>query len=140
MHGFRWQDRADYLSCEPGSSPDVLDQIIGQGDGTNVNFPLKKTYGQVYLPFERIIEKPDAGSVRVAVGGVEKTDGTDFSVDPTSGIVTFLSGSIPGSGAAITAGFRFDVPVRFDTDFLEINLTAFDAGDIPNIPLVEVRL
>lgn len=140
LHGFRWLDRADYLSGALGSMPDVLDQIIGQGDGANADFPLKKTYGQIYLPFERIIEKPDAGSVRIAVGGVEKTDGMDFTVDPTTGIVTFLSGSIPGPGAAISAGFRFDVPVRFDTDFLEINFTAFDAGDIPNIPLIEVRL
>ena len=140
LHAFRWQDRADYLSGEPGSAPDFLDQTIGQGDGTNADFPLKKTYGQTHLPFERIIEKPEAGSVRVAVGGVEQTAGTDFTVDTTTGMVTFLSGSIPGSGVAVTAGFRFDVPVRFDTDFLEINLTAFDAGDIPNIPLIEVRL
>jgi len=140
LHAFRWQDRADYLSGEPGSAPDVLDQIIGLGDGTNADFPLKKTYGQVHLPFERSIEKPVADSVRIAVGGVEQIEGTDFTVDTITGIVTFLSGSIPASGAAITAGFRFDVPVRFDTDFMEINLTAFDAGDIPNIPLVEVRL
>ncbi len=140
LHAFRWHDRMDNLSGEPGSTPDILDQIIGQGDGANADFPLKKTYGQVYLPFERIIGKPEASSVRVAVGGVESTDGTDFTVDTTTGIVTFLSGSIPAPGIAITAGFRFDVPVRFDTDFLEINLTAFDAGDIPNIPLIEVRL
>lgn len=140
LHAFRWHDRADHLSGNPGTTPDVFDQILGLGDGVGADFPLKKTYGQIHLPFERIIEKPEAGSVRIAVGGVEQTDGTDFTVDSTSGIVTFLPDSIPASGAAITAGFKFDVPVRFDTDFLEINLSSFDAGDIPNIPLVEVRL
>jgi uncharacterized protein (TIGR02217 family) len=42
-------------------------------------------------------------------------------------------------GAVVTAGFRFDVPVRFDTDRLDIDLSAFTAGEIPAIPLVEIR-
>ena len=40
----------------------------------------------------------------------------------------------------MTAGFLFDVPVRFDTDYLEVDLSAFAAGVIPKIPLVEIRL
>jgi uncharacterized protein (TIGR02217 family) len=64
----------------------------------------------------------------------------DFTLDVTTGVVTFLPGSIPGIGAEVTAGFAFDVPVRFDTDQLSINLTNFAAGDIPEIPVVEVRL
>ena len=52
--------------------------------------------------------------------------------------MTFRAGSIPVAGAAITAGFEFDVPVRFDTDFLDIDLTAFEAGAIPKIPLIEI--
>jgi uncharacterized protein (TIGR02217 family) len=62
----------------------------------------------------------------------------DFSLDTTTGLVTFVDA--PASGARITAGFRFDTPVRFDTDYLEIDLAAFEAGDIPKIPLVEVLL
>jgi uncharacterized protein (TIGR02217 family) len=84
--------------------------------------------------------KPVAGSVRVAVGGTEVAEGTAFSIDTTTGIVTFHSGHIPASSAAVTAGFLFDVPVRFDTDYLEVDLSAFAAGAIPKIPLVEVRL
>ena len=41
-------------------------------------------------------------------------------------------------GAAVTAGFLFDVPVRFDTDRLDIELTSFDAAEAPAIPLIEV--
>jgi uncharacterized protein (TIGR02217 family) len=54
-------------------------------------------------------------------------------------VVTFLPGHIPAIGAAVTAGFHFDVPVRFDTDYLEVDLSAFAAGMIPKIPLVEIK-
>ena len=77
--------------------------------------------------------------MRVAVAGTEVAEGTAFTVDTTTGIVTFLAGHIPASGAAVTAGFLFDVPVRFDTDYLEVDLSAFAAGAIPKIPLVEIR-
>jgi len=66
-------------------------------------------------------------------------EGVAFTCDVTTGLVTFLPGHIPGPGAAVTAGFLFDVPVRFDTDYLEVDLSAFAAGAIPKIPLVEIR-
>jgi len=76
--------------------------------------------------------------VRVAVAGVEAGEGTEFICDATTGLVTFTTGHEPAIGAAVTAGFLFDVPVRFDTDYLEVDLSAFAAGAIPKIPLVEV--
>ena len=57
----------------------------------------------------------------------------------TTGIVTFQAGHIPALGAGVTAGFLFDVPVRFDTDYLEIDLSAFAAGAIPKIPVLEIK-
>jgi uncharacterized protein (TIGR02217 family) len=81
--------------------------------------------------------KPVAGSVRVAVAGVELA-AEAFAVDAASGRVSLMQA--PAAGAAVTAGFEFDVPVRFDTDFLDIDLTAFRAGQIPSIPLVEIRV
>jgi uncharacterized protein (TIGR02217 family) len=75
--------------------------------------------------------------VRIAVNGVERT-GSQFSVDGTTGLVTF--GAAPPSGATVTAGFHFDVPVRFDTDYLEIDMQAFEAGAIPKIPILEVSI
>ena len=77
-------------------------------------------------------------SVRVAVAGLEKTAGVDFDVDVTTGLVTFRAGKIPAAAAAVTAGFLFDVPVRFDTDFLEVDLPAFEAGEIPRVPIIEI--
>jgi uncharacterized protein (TIGR02217 family) len=75
-----------------------------------------------------------AASVRVAVDGVETTD---FAVDALTGMVTF--GVAPAAGKTVTAGFLFDVPVRFDTDRLDIELSSFDAAEAPSIPLIEVR-
>lgn len=138
LHGFRWRDRLDHSSAAPGASVTALDQVIGMGDCATASFVLTKTYGGVHAPYQRRIEKPVAGSLRVAVAGVEAA-GSAFMVDNATGIVTFLAGHIPASGQAVTAGFLFDVPVRFDTDYLEVDLSAFTAGAIPKIPLVEIK-
>ncbi|MBB1092428.1 DUF2460 domain-containing protein [Rhodopseudomonas palustris] len=138
LFGFRWRDRLDNSSAAPGHPTSPLDQGIGIGDGVTANYQLVKSYGAGFAPYARRITKPVAGSVRVAVGGVEAAGG--FSVDATRGVVTFAAGRIPPPGAAVTAGFAFDVPVRFDTDYLEVDLSAFAAGAIPNIPVIEIRV
>ena len=139
LYGFRFRDALDCKSCAPSETPMPADQAIGTADGVASSFQLVKTYVSGSQAYAREIAKPVDGSVRVAVGGVEQTLGTDFSLDTTTGLVTFLAGHIPATGS-ITAGFLFDVPVRFDTDKLEINLAAFQAGHVPDIPLVEIRL
>ncbi|HEY4140666.1 MAG TPA: DUF2460 domain-containing protein [Pseudolabrys sp.] len=139
LHGFRWRDRLDHLSAAPGINVSPIDQAIGAGDGANASFALSKTYGSVYAPYQRPIVKPVAGTVQVAVANVEVVEGTAFDVDPTTGVVTFRAGHIPAMGVAVTAGFLFDVPVRFDTDYLEVDMSAFAAGAIPKIPVVEIR-
>ena len=140
LYGFRWRDRLDATSAATGAVISPLDQGIGTGDGTTATFQLVKTYGGGFAPYQRAIVKPVAGSVRIAVDHVEAVGGTAFTVDATTGIVTFLAGHIPAAGQAITAGFQFDVPVRFDTDYLEVDLSAFAAGAIPKIPLVEIKV
>nr|PZN87045.1 MAG: TIGR02217 family protein [Pseudomonadota bacterium] len=140
LYGFRWRDHLDWKSCPPEQTPKATDQLIGKGDGTTATFQLVKTYGSVHAPWTREIKKPVAGSVLVAVDGVVQTEGIAFSADATTGIITFNPGHIPPQGAQITAGFAFDVPVRFDTDKLEVNLQGFRHGAIPNIPIVEIRL
>ena len=69
-----------------------------------------------------------------------QTPTTAYTVDPATGLVLFLAGHIPASGHAVTAGFEFDVPVRFDTDKLEIDIQGFRHGAIPSIPIVEIRV
>lgn len=138
LYGFRWHDRVDFQSCALNQAPSATDQVIGTGNGIAAIFQLIKTYGSAHAPYSRTITKPVVGSVKIAVNGVEKTIGTQFSVDHLTGAITFLSGHIPSANAVITAGFRFHVPVRFDTDMLDVDLSAFDAGSIPKIPLIEL--
>jgi uncharacterized protein (TIGR02217 family) len=139
LHGFRWRDRLDHSSAAPGLESLLEDQVLGIGDGERASFQLIKTYGSAHAPYARPITKPVAGTIRVAVGGVEKSEGAEFDSDPASGLIVFRAGFAPSAGAVVTAGFLFDVPARFDTDFLEIDLAAFAAGEIPSIPIVEVR-
>jgi uncharacterized protein (TIGR02217 family) len=140
LHGFRWRDPTDWKSCTPEATPAALDQSIGTGDGTTAAFQLKKTYGSAFNPWARNINKPVAGTILIAVAGVTQTPGTAFTVDTATGTVAFQPGHVPAPDAAITAGFEFDVPVRFDTDKLEINLQGFRHGAIPSIPIVEIRV
>lgn len=136
LHGFRWKDHVDWKSCSPQNTISPLDQAIGTGNGGTAAFQLVKRYGSGLRDYARTITRPVAGTVRVAVNGIETAQ---FTADATTGIVTFNAGSIPAPGAAVTAGFEFDVPARFDTDSLAINLANFAAGDIPEIPVVEIR-
>lgn len=140
LYGFRWKDHADWKSCPPELAPTALDQTIGTGDGTAAAFWLVKQYGSAFAPWQRPITKPVAGTVLVAVAGATVAAGTAYDLDATTGLVTFRPGHIPASGAAVTAGFAFDVPVRFDTDKLEVNLSGFRHGAIPSIPVLEVRI
>jgi uncharacterized protein (TIGR02217 family) len=135
LYGFRFRDRIDQSSAGPGVSRTPTDQVLGVGDGANRAFQLTKTYGSGPSAYRRVIAKPVAGSVRVAVAGIETNA---FTLDVTTGGVTL--NVAPPSGAIITAGFLFDVPVRFDTDRLTANWTSFAAGEIPAIPLIEIKV
>lgn len=135
LYGFRWRDRLDFRSGPPGRAPAVLDQWLGDGDGNRRDYALGKHYGRDYAPYRRSITKPVPGTIRVAVNGGE-LPASAFSVNTATGMVTLASP--PAPGAQVTAGFAFDVPVRFDTDALDIDLAAFAAGVIPSIPLIEI--
>ncbi len=140
LHGFRWRDHSDWKSCPPSRTPSALDQGIGTGTGSLSSFRLVKTYGTLHAPWTREILKPVAGTVRVAVAGVALIEGEGFAVDAATGTVSFASGYVPAPGVSVTAGFEFDVPVRFDTDKLEISVQSLRHGAIPSIPVLEVRL
>lgn len=137
LHGFRWRDQLDWKSCAPSQQPAPTDQVIGVGDGVAASFQLCKTYGTGASAYSREISKPCDGTVRIAMDGVELA-GTAFSCNLSTGQVTFAVGSIPPAAAVLTAGFAFDVPVRFDTDAIEVDLSAFAAGEIPRVPVVEI--
>lgn len=130
LRGFRFRDFADYKSCLPSGTVTATDQVIGTGDGECVRFGLVKDYGGL----GRAVTKPVAGTVMVAVDGRE--------VEPE--IIDTVTGEVvlsfaPHEGAVVTAGYWFDVPVRFDADRLDVTLDSFEAGRMAAVPLIEVR-
>ena len=137
LHGFRWKDWADYTSAVPSKAITAGDQEIGRGDGRTVKFRLSKLYRSGAHSYRRPILKPVLGTVRVAVGDVEQFETIDYSVDHTTGTVRL--NVAPINDAPVTAGFEFDVPVRFDTDRIAVSVASFQAGEVPQIPIVEVR-
>jgi len=137
LHAFRFRDPFDMKSGRPQAATTPLDQRIGTGDGETSVFQLAKIYGDGDEAYARPVTKPVADTVRVAVDGVEAGAGA-VEIDVATGLVTFQPGHVPALGAAITAGFEFHVPVRFETDRIEASLASFRAGTVPTIPLIEV--
>ncbi len=138
MHAFRWKDWADFKSCLPSGVVGFQDQVIGIGDGVRTAFQLTKTYRSGFEDYIRPVRKPVTGTIRIGVEGEPQGELVHYTVDATTGIVAF--GTAPEVGAEVTAGFEYDVPVRFDTDIIQVSLASFQAGELPAVPVVEVRL
>ena len=138
LYGFRFRDPVDHASAPPGQAVTAIDQQIGTGDGVETEFELSKTYADAGGATTRRIEKPSEASVVLAVDGLALDPG-DYAVDYATGLVTIAPGATPAPGAVVTAGYKFDIPVRFDTDRIEISLAAFKAGSVPTVPLVEIK-
>ena len=138
LFGFRWKDWPDYKSCLPSKEVSALDQEIGRGDGKQKTFQLTKTYLSGEQSYVRPILKPVKGTVRVALASDPKTETLEYSVDVTNGQITFFDP--PDIDVRVTAGFEFDVPVRFDTDRISTSASTFNAGEVPSVPVIEVRI
>lgn len=138
LFGFRWKDWADFKSCPSSRAVHFEDQLLGEGDGVRHEFQLRKSYISGGVSYARPITKPVLGTVQTGIQGETRAEALDFSVDLTTGIVRFKDA--PAMGARVTAGFEFDVPVRFDTDRIAVSVASFQAGDLPQVPIVEVRI
>lgn len=137
LYGFRWKDWADFKSCLPSKEIGPLDQELGRGDGQTRVFRLVKTYVSGEQSYVRPIRKPVKGTVRVAISGDPKVE-TEFDVNIETGEITFEIP--PDIDVRVTAGFEFDVPVRFNIDRITASISTFNAGEVPSIPVIEVRL
>jgi len=138
IYGFRWKDWADFKSCQSSLGVAFDDQMLGLGDGTRTEFQLLKTYQSGGHSYERPITKPVAGTVRVGVEQDEMSETIDYDLDDTTGLIHFKNA--PDLGMVVSAGFEFDVPVRFDTDRILVSVASFQAGQVPNVPVIEVRV
>jgi uncharacterized protein (TIGR02217 family) len=132
--GFRLRDPSDHSSNAMVGTPTAFDQELGTGDGQRTEFPLTKTYGSGEGRQVRRITRPDFATVLVSVDGVVQAGNWTLR---EGGIATF--DDPPATGAAVRAGFLFDVPVRFAEDRLEISGAAFAAGEAPSVPVLEIK-
>lgn len=128
-YGFRFKDWADYQSANP--------EVIGTGDGNTTSFQLVKRYSSGGVEKVRKITKPVNGTVTVYVNGEEYEFGFGSGVDHDTGIIKF--DVPPAANAPITATFEFDVPVRFDTDYMPINIKEWHIYSWDNIDIVELK-
>ncbi|AKS46484.1 TIGR02217 family protein [Octadecabacter temperatus] len=138
MFGFRWKDWSDHKSAVPSRANTGDDQLLGMGDEERTEFQIVKNYASGTASYARPITKPVFGTVLVSVSGDPQVEGVDYSVDINTGIVTFTHP--PDHQAEVTAGYEFDVPVRFDADSIVTSMATFKAGEVPDVPVVEVRV
>lgn len=138
LHGFRWKDWSDYRTGRSADAVSYTDQVIAIGDGVQQSFQLVKHYVSGDHSYERPITKPVEHSVKIGLDGDALQETIGYSVDPLTGMVHF--DHPPDEGAEVQAGFEFDVPVRFDVDRIMTSVASFQAGDVPNVPVVEVRV
>ena len=83
----------------------------------------------------RVIAKPVTGTVKLYRDGIKATSG--WSVDTTTGLVTFSIA--PAVGVQVTADFDFDVPVRFDSDQMDVTIETYQLGTWGQISVIEIR-
>ncbi|TVR80060.1 MAG: TIGR02217 family protein [Rhodospirillales bacterium] len=125
-YGFRFKDWTDYQAFA---------QVLGVGDGANKTFQLIKYYPSGGEIETRLIAKPVSGTVKIYRDGVEAVSG--WTVNTATGLVTFTTA--PTSGVQVTADFEFDVPVRFDSDQMDITIETYQLGSWGQIPVLEIR-
>lgn len=144
-HTWPWRDPTDFASIPlvtVNTAPVVtgLDVTIGTGDGVTTSFQLFKRYTLGGFNYDRPIHYPVVSSVLVRVDGVDTeavSPVNNWSVTREGGVVTF--DTAPGVGDVVTAGFLFDLQVRFENDetFKGIMRTLNVSG-FADIPLMEV--
>jgi len=138
IYGFRWKDWSDFKSARATAEVDFRDQVIGLGNGVQRQFQLLKNYRSGGSIYQRPITKPVGGTVRLGLGQEEIKEDIDFTLDLATGLIDL--NHPPEEGVEVVAGFEFDVPVRFDADRIQTSVASFQAGDVPNVPVVEVRV
>lgn len=128
--GFRFQDPKD---------AQLVAQTLGTGNGVQATFQLVKTYGSGPAAYTKTLTKPVPGTVLITVGGTPAVEGVAWTVDTTTGVVTFLPGHLPPMGQAVVASCTFDKPVRFDVDVLSLTYDDLVYGTL-RLPLMEIRV
>ncbi|MEH6474505.1 MAG: DUF2460 domain-containing protein [Sneathiella sp.] len=128
-YGFRLKDFSDYK---------IKDGEISIADGIEKVFQIKKIYQDpllISLSFERPVHKISENSLTVFLD--DSAQFGNWSVDVNTGLITFTDA--PEDGKVITVNCEFDVPVRFDSDLMEVSIPGPDIHQWQSVKLVEIR-
>jgi uncharacterized protein (TIGR02217 family) len=128
LRGFLFRDWSDY---------EMELELLGTGDGVNRDFQCVKIYADDVLPFTRPITRPIESTMTVYVNDVA-VPGSHWSL-LTGGIVRFTLANTPVAAATVKVSGEFNIPCRFMSDTLEVEMEVWNAGGIPSIPIMEVR-
>jgi uncharacterized protein (TIGR02217 family) len=145
-YAFRFKDWSDYyagMTMVAGTgltyNPAATSETLGTGDGSAAAFQLIKAYTSGGYTTTRRITRPRSTTIKIYVAGTLKTETTHYTINYSTGVVTFTGGNIPTAGQAIKWAGQFDIPARFDTDQMSLNLEAIMCGEWPSINIVEIR-
>ncbi len=140
-YSFRFRDLID---CEETDAPlEVLDK-------ENLKFQLIKIYPkrEQNLPNRscRKILKPEIGSIKIRLNKEEITEDIeidDLGIITISNPIRLINGNLiriidEKNLDSLTANFRFDIPVRFETDSLKYRSELDSSVSIEPFELVEV--
>jgi uncharacterized protein (TIGR02217 family) len=135
-HGFRFKDWSDFR-IGTFSTPTTDNQSIGTGDDSQTTFQVFKRYSSGGIDYDRDVTHIVAATFAVLFDNVVQATPAVYTIDLLTGIITFVSP--PGGGVDVQVALEFDVPVRFDTDLMDLNVQIFESGAWPNIPILELR-
>lgn len=138
-YGFRFKDWTDYRLPRWRTTPGdmfPLPVFMTTDGGTTRTFQLVKVYSDTAGTYSRVIAKPVAGSLQLLDNGLPTSS---FTVDTTTGIVTLTGALATSTGHTVAGACEFDVPVRFDTDDMKVNITTTEIYAWEAIPVVEIR-
>lgn len=138
-HGFRFRHEGDFEIGDP-DNPTTDNQFLADGDDATTQFQVFKRYTFGSVNYDRPILKLVSGTYHVLIDNVEQTEGggSDYTIDINTGVITLNSAL--ASGTQLQIATEYDVPVRFDIDLLDIDYDLARLGQIPSIPIVELKL
>jgi uncharacterized protein (TIGR02217 family) len=136
-HSFRFKDWSDF---------EITSGNMFTTDGVTATFQIFKRYSSGGIDFDRELVKPVASGWVVTVNAIGQTvvydtapGATEVAINSLTGIVTLGATHAATSTQDVVLTGEFDVPVRFDTDKLDISIETFEAGAMPQITIVEVK-
>ena len=131
LKGFRFKDWSDFEVTTSNC-------LTNEDNIATTSFQCYKKYeyDAGYTNYKRKIVKLVNGTFKLYKDAVLQTETTDYTVNYNTGVITIVAFN---SIATYTFSTEFDVPVRFDTDALNISIDQYNNYSMP-CKLTEIRI